>query len=252
MNYTFNGDVAKEVGVQEATLIENFKYWLLKNKANNKHLHDNKYWTYNSMEAFTALFPFWSKRQIERMLKKLKEEGYIETGNYNKSSYDRTLWYTLTDKTCAILFPNEGNPFHEKEISISQNGEMENTQTVTPIPNIITNNNNTNKKPKAQNETVERLWKLYPRKQGKFTESKVMKVIKEIGEEHLERCIIRYAEECRRENKDKQYILMGTTFINGRYKDYTDENYQESKNIERKNNTSSLNAEQKPKRKYGF
>ena len=125
------------------------------------------------------------------------------------------------------------------------------TESVQPKDSSI-NNSSINNKATDKNEVVERLWKLYPRKQGKFTEAKVMKVIKEIGEEHLERCIIRYAEECRRENKDKQYILMGTTFINGRYKDYTDENYQESKSIERKNNTSSLNAEQKPKRKYGF
>ena len=265
MDYIVNSDLAIEVGVQEALLIGNLKYWLLKNKANNKHFHDNKYWTYNSMEAFTVLFPFWSKRQVERMLKKLKEEGFIETGNYNKSSYDRTLWYTLTDKTCAILFPNEENPFHKKEISISQNGEMENTQMVTPIPNIITNNNNTNNnntnkttKSKENNEVVERLWKLYPRKQGKFTEAKVMKVIKEIGEEHLERCIIRYAEECKKENKEKRFILMGSTFINGRYIEYTDENYNEGKEHLKRKNIPSFNANTNQKESinhnqgYGF
>ena len=73
MKIYFESKAAKEVGMGGAVMLENLNYWLLKNKANNKHFHDGKYWTYNSMEAFTLLFDFLTKRQIERILKNLKD-----------------------------------------------------------------------------------------------------------------------------------------------------------------------------------
>ncbi len=193
------------------------------------------------------------------------EKGYCwATNNYFAELYGTaketiSRWISQLDKKgyvrIEIIKDDKTNQVIQRRIYVNV-GIMGINQIInTPIDQIINtpidqkvkennkdkNNKNNNNSVKENNEVVERLWKLYPRKQGKFTESKVMKVIKEIGEDHLERCIIRYAEECRKENKDKQYILMGTTFINGRYKDYTDENYQESKSIEKKN-YSSLNA----------
>ena len=70
--------------------------------------------------------------------------------------------------------------------------------------------------------------------------------------------IIRYAEECRKENKEKRFILMGSTFINGRYKDYTDENYNEGKEHLKRKEIPSFNANTNQKESinhnqgYGF
>ena len=106
-------------------MIENLYFWIKKNKANEKHFHDGSYWTYNSIKAFEELFPFWSRRQIERILRNLENQGAIVTGNYNKSSYDRTKWYALTQTVLSIYangemeIPNEGNG---------------NPRTVEPIP----------------------------------------------------------------------------------------------------------------------
>ena len=68
-------------------------------------------------------------RQISYALEKLIDGGLIVTGNYNTSSYDRTLWYALTEKGKSIL----------------QNCKMENTkkengnpENVKPIPYINT------------------------------------------------------------------------------------------------------------------
>ena len=138
INMHFNVDVAVKIGVDGAIMMNNIHYWLVKNRANKKHYHDNKYWTYNSLDAFVELFPFWSKRQIERILNNLKKDGYIETGNYNKITYDRTKWYTFTEKGWLLMSPN----CEISNINISPNGEMEitesgngNHETVTPIPN---------------------------------------------------------------------------------------------------------------------
>lgn len=112
MEHNFNLSIAKKFGVEEAIIIHNIYFWTLKNKANGKHFHDGNYWTYNSIEAFTELFPYWSRRQIERILKNAVDKGAIIKGNYNKIAYDRTTWYALTETVKSIY----------------ANGEMETTE----------------------------------------------------------------------------------------------------------------------------
>tara|TARA_R110000822_G_C15338773_1_gene495916 strand:- start:30376 stop:31182 length:807 start_codon:yes stop_codon:yes gene_type:complete len=128
MNYSFDIDDAVKYGVEEAVLLHNFKFWLRQNLANNTHVHDDNVWTYNSQRAMTDLFPFWSKRQVERILSSLIKQEVLITGNYNKMGYDRTLWYAMKDVKAL-------------ELNISPNGDIDitkplhgNHQTVTPIP----------------------------------------------------------------------------------------------------------------------
>lgn len=134
MNHSFNIEIAKELGIAPAVILNNLWYWIEKNKANEKHFYDGHYWTYNSMKAYVLQFPYLTERQIDYALRKLRKEGYIITGNYNKASFDRTLWYAITKKGYSIL----------------QNCEMEKTnlenadnKNVEPIPDINTSNKNT-------------------------------------------------------------------------------------------------------------
>lgn len=135
--HSFDIDIAKKYGVHCAVLLNHIYFWIKKNEANNQNFFDGNYWTYNSKKAFETLFPYMTARQIDYALNKLIEQGILETGNYNTSAYDRTLWYAITKKGFSIL----------------QNCEMENTKNVNgnnenvqPIPYINTDNN-TNKKP---------------------------------------------------------------------------------------------------------
>ena len=95
--YMFDAKIAELYGVDNAVMIWNFAYWIEHNEANNMHFHDGRTWTYNSVEAFSKIFPFWSKGQIRRILKSLEENGVIVTGNYNASAYDRKTWYAFSD-----------------------------------------------------------------------------------------------------------------------------------------------------------
>lgn len=94
MNHSFNIEDAKTYGVNCAVILENIRFWVAKNKANDKHNYDGKYWTYNSIPAFQELFPYLSYDQIRRALEKLVDAGVIEKGNYNENPYDKTAWYT--------------------------------------------------------------------------------------------------------------------------------------------------------------
>lgn len=98
--------VAQLVGTNAAIILENISYWCEHNAANNTNLHDGRAWTYNSIKAFGELFPYMTVNVIRTALKKLKDNGLVLTGNFNKSAYDRTTWYTLTEKAETMLDVN--------------------------------------------------------------------------------------------------------------------------------------------------
>ena len=123
--FVFEAEIAKQYGVDNAIMIWNFQYWIQHNEANGMHYHDGRTWTYNTVEAFTKIFPFWSRGQIRRILKSLEDSGVIITGNYNQSAYDRKTWYAFTDS------------FLQMHLPISTNGQAENVKS-----NIVSNKNN--------------------------------------------------------------------------------------------------------------
>lgn len=100
--HSFDKNIAKLTNVNCAIILQNIFYWVEKNKANDIHLHEGKYWTYNSMKAFEELFPYLNNRQIRYALQTLEKEGLILTGNFNETC-TRTLWYTVTDKALEII-----------------------------------------------------------------------------------------------------------------------------------------------------
>lgn len=145
MIHNFDTDIAVKFGVLEAILLNHIYYWIEKNRANESNFYDGTYWTYNSTRAFNELFPYVSERQIKKALKHLREEGILLTGNYNKSTYDRTLWYALSKKGLSIV---QKCPMEESD---SDNGLGNN---VPPIPDIKPNNK-TDKEPDNKEISLE-------------------------------------------------------------------------------------------------
>ncbi len=139
MTYHFDGAVAEMYGVDGAVFIARLQFWIEKNAANDRHYHAGRYWTYNSLRAMEKLFPFWSRRQIERIVKNLKDKGVLLTANYAKDSHDRTLFYALDESKLPIspfggdLSPNGDNPLSPNGDNLSPNGEMINEQLKTQI-----------------------------------------------------------------------------------------------------------------------
>lgn len=98
MKHSFDVDVATDLSVLAAVILDNIAHWVWHNETNGTNFHDGDYWTYNSSKAFGEQFPYASKKQIRTALEKLRNEGYIKTGSFNTNPYDKTLWYTLTQK----------------------------------------------------------------------------------------------------------------------------------------------------------
>ena len=143
MEHHFNVELAKEYGILEAIILNNLQFWIEKNRANGTNFHDGHYWTYNSAKAFSELFPYASQKQIRKALQNLIGEGIIQTGNYNKNPYDRTLWYSFTEKGNSI--------FQTVNIDLPKR-ENGNDIEGQPIPNNKTDNKTDNKLKESKKE----------------------------------------------------------------------------------------------------
>ena len=96
--HSYSVRIARKYGMNAALLFNNIYYWVRLNYSDGRNYYDGYYWTYNKCEAFAFYFPELSENQIRYAFKKLIDEGLIKTGNYNKSKFDKTLWYTITEK----------------------------------------------------------------------------------------------------------------------------------------------------------
>lgn len=143
--HSFDKNIAKLTNVNCAIILQNIFYWVEKNKANEIHLHDGKYWTYNSMKAFEELFPYLNARQIRYALQMLEKEGLILTGNFNETC-TRTLWYTVTDKAVEIITGKPAEislqPMYEEIVSY-QDDELE-EESMQSINDFIDEQNTEN------------------------------------------------------------------------------------------------------------
>ena len=103
-SHYFEVEDAERFGILPAVLLTNIRYWVSKNAANEKHFYDGEYWTYNSVQAFSALFPYATTKQIRKALDDLVSFGEIKTGCFNVNPYDRTKWFS-----CRIDLPHRAN-----------------------------------------------------------------------------------------------------------------------------------------------
>jgi hypothetical protein len=137
MNHSFDINHATEYGMEGAVLISNLQFWISKNHANGKHFHAGRTWTYNSAKAFAELFPYLSDRQIRRALDRLVEQGVLIKGNFNETTYDRTLWYAFADESkflsWSVHSPNLVNGKTKSGESLTDIKQIENTDN-PPLP----------------------------------------------------------------------------------------------------------------------
>ena len=125
MDYSFNCSIAVKYGVDGAVFIQNLFFWINKNEANGKHFYDGSTWTYNSSKALSALFPFWSKDQIDRIIKKLVSAGAVKLGNYNSAGMDRTRWFSLSREVLEVY-------------AIPRNRDIHSAKSLFPFSEIAT------------------------------------------------------------------------------------------------------------------
>ena len=68
MEHHFDVQEAVIYGVEKAVMLNNFRFWLTKNRANNHQNIDDYYWTFNSATALAEIWPYLNAKKISRLL----------------------------------------------------------------------------------------------------------------------------------------------------------------------------------------
>jgi hypothetical protein len=223
--YSFDEEVAKIVGVEAAVILDKFTWWIRHNEANGKNFYEGKYWTFNSTKAMEKMFPFFNMWKIGRITKKLVDDGYLVTGNFNKLPFDRTLWYTLSEKG-EQLMKYACHDFVESQSDALQNCKMSSSENAQPIP-VPTNNKNNNSSI-GNNEKLQKdaeyeglfaiFYNAYPKHKGKVAALKAFKKLKPdraLLDEILK--ALEWQKQQEEWKKDRgQFIPNPATYLNGR------------------------------------
>lgn len=136
MEHSFDIEIAQEYGMECAIILKHLYYWIEKNRVCEKHYYDGRYWTYGSIKAFCELFPYIGEKKMRNTFQKLEEKGLLITGNHNKSQYDRTKWYALTEKGISTITKQKiDSAKGQMSFGERANGNYEKGK---PIPDIIT------------------------------------------------------------------------------------------------------------------
>ncbi len=138
MEHTYNVELAKKYGVDAAIIIRHFQYWIIYNRERGNNLIDGRTWTYFALSSLKGIFPYWTHKQLRRIVNHLLDAGVLLKENHNKKPYDKTRWYAFADEPA---FLNE-KAYAQMGKSMCPNGQMDVpkrahgcAQTGKPIPN---------------------------------------------------------------------------------------------------------------------
>lgn len=126
--------LALAIGLEQALVLQQIHYWIEGNRERDINEREGRYWVYNTHDQWQEEFGWWSKRKVQRILKKLRDLELVDAKPLAKDSGDRTLWYTIDYEELAELesldpscqngnMPSEGDETPKTPPSC-QNGNM--------------------------------------------------------------------------------------------------------------------------------
>ena len=239
----FSQRVAIDIGLDDKDLA--ILRWFIDFKDSNKitkKIFDGEIFYWVKYEAVIEEYPIFKfkKDTVYRRLKAMSNKGilkhrtlkqggvwsfytvgerYIELIS-DKSNEDKNLKKEhknneVISKPKEVGFQSEqfGNKSEVNGFISESNGLKSGTKN----PSTISIYNNIYNANDAQD-----IWNLYPNKKGKAQAmKKIPKLLETLGKDVLAECVKKYSDEVK--GKDKQFILNGSTFFNGRYEDYLDD-----------------------------
>lgn len=254
MKYTILGFqqnklIENNISVAEALVLRVVKDMYSSDRMNNIIKEDKRYIWLNHKYLLSQIPIIGSHSTLKRMLKKLCDDEILEsvliTNKKNTAGRYYYVKYTqkLNDMEDYDFIVTKGqNELRPKvKMNFDQRSKWTNKDSSIIDSSII------DSKPLEQ---FEKLWNLYPHKKGKATaQKKVIKLLKDkkVTYEEMEKCIDRYKDYVEFQRKNNQPGLQyqhGSTFFNGTYIDYLDENYKEMKiQYPKSLNTSKLESD---------
>ena len=161
-----------------------------------------------------------NENKVYRALTALKSLGNIEIKATNKYSIITVVnWDKYQDE-------NGKRTSSEQQTNSKQTSEEQQYDSKT------TQHKNGKKEKKEKNIYIcsffQSVWDEYPKKLGKNKVTKAaMEQLEEAGEDAVMSAVRRYVEKIKRDGTDEKYIMHGSTFFNGAWRDYVVEDKPE-------------------------
>lgn len=217
MNHAFDVDIATEYGIEEAIMIQFLQFWIAKNKANEKHFHEGRTWTYNSASALLELFPYFkSEKKAQRLMRHLEEEGVIMSGNFNENPFDKTKWYAFCDESRFLKTDKKAQSDRSKKSAMKDKTDH---SLLTVVDTVVdTFKNNTRQARNGLYETeFEEVWNAYPKRPGSSKAAAFKAFVARRNAGHSLETILSgvraYSAYCIAKVSDSSYIKHLSTFL---------------------------------------
>jgi hypothetical protein len=92
-------DLAKEIGLHEAVILQQIHYWLER----STYLINGCHWIYNTYRAWQQQFPFLSLSAIRRAIARLEGLKLLKTERFDKQSWNQTKWYSINYQRLEVF-----------------------------------------------------------------------------------------------------------------------------------------------------
>lgn len=231
--------------LDEAVILQQIHYWIEK----KQNYREGRYWVYNSMENWMQQFPWIKSRTtLTRYFNNLEKKGLLITGNYNKAGFDKTKWYTIDYSTLSDFEQRLYRTCTTSDQNLV-NGMNRTCTTNTIDYQETTSEITTNKQANAVSadadlsESFNKLWNLYPKKQGKKDAFRHYKAWRKKSKDNTDDYLLRKLNEYKAYLAANQWLhpMNGSTWFNGRF----DDDYST-------NNSQGYQQPQQPQNDGGF
>ena len=92
--FSFRHDIAKKYGVNEAIFVAALAE-LIKESRNTCICEDGMWWYPCAIHEWDGKFPFWTARQVDRIVKNCMLKGIVIQRHYDGDERRRRGWYAI-------------------------------------------------------------------------------------------------------------------------------------------------------------
>lgn len=169
--------LAVKVGLNEAIILQQVRYWLGKSKIKKQ----GRPWVYNTYEQWQEQFPFFSIATIKRAILSLEQQGLLISAQLNNDKRIKTKYYTinfdavgkLAEKLPSVDDASDQIDTMEEIKMIPSSGSKctdLSTETSSEISSETTKNTLGSLHEPSASETYppefEQCWQAYPKRDG--------------------------------------------------------------------------------------
>jgi len=233
-------------------ILQHFAFWINKNASDGKNVNNEKCWTFQTLNQIAKYLKITVAR-VRYAIDKLVAKGYLIKDNFNKTAYDRTIWYSFKDEQILqkiISEINKKNPpinSQMEKIKLSNPSE-EISEPIPKAKNKISTKealNESQSKPKITFETISQEKKEISATLVSFKLSKMQtnRIIKEFDIPYIQSKIKQFEYISKNYPKKFKKYPKASYLYNSIYDNWEDEDYLKYLAIKQKEQKDKENRE---------